>query len=132
MEYVTIKGVQYPAVFSLRVALRTAEKYGSLQKIFEAEKEADNIQMILWLLHELLVAGKLYAENHSLRSFDVLGALLAFHIDMEIERRYIADEIAESGMPEDLKDVPRYDKRRILCVRRSFLVCMGIFIRQQI
>ena len=54
----------------------------------------------------MYIDGKLYAENHSLRSFDVLGALLAFHIDMEIERRYIADEIAESGMPEDLKDVP--------------------------
>lgn len=49
----------------------------------------------------LYIDGKLYAENHSLRSFNVLEAL-EHHMEMEIDYRYIADEIAECGMPEDL------------------------------
>lgn len=63
MLNITIKGKEYPAMYSLRAAIRTAEKYGSVESIFESEGEAQNLQQRIWLLHEMMVAGKLYAEK---------------------------------------------------------------------
>ena len=63
MQKITINGVEYPATFSLRAAIHAAEKYGSVQAIFDGGDEASNITKRIWLLHELLVSGKTYAEK---------------------------------------------------------------------
>lgn len=63
MQNIKFHGKEYPAVFSVRVAIHAAEKYGSVQAIFEGGEEAENLKKRVWLLHELLQSGKAYAER---------------------------------------------------------------------
>lgn len=62
LQYVSIRGSKYPACFSLRTAMRTAEKFGKIDAIFEEHSFAEATEINAWLLAECLKAGKIYAE----------------------------------------------------------------------
>ena len=59
---ISIRGTEYPACFSLRTAMNAAEKFGSLDALFEERPLHKAAEANLWLLDQCLAAGKLYAE----------------------------------------------------------------------
>ena len=52
----------------------------------------------------LYIDGKLAAEGHYIRAWDVLDAI-ADILPNKVRRHEIPDEVAESGMPESLNDL---------------------------
>ena len=54
---ITINGKTYPARFTARVAVKSAERRGSLNKMLKNNVEAEIYEDILWLAAELIRAG---------------------------------------------------------------------------
>lgn len=54
---ITINGKTYPARFTARVAVKAAERRGSLNKMLKNNVEAEIYEDILWLAAELIRAG---------------------------------------------------------------------------
>ena len=61
---ITIQGKQWPARYSLRAAMAVEDKFGSVKKaLFEAgETAGERIRARIFILHELLKAGKAWVE----------------------------------------------------------------------
>lgn len=62
---ITIRGKTWPARYSLRAAMAVEDKYGSVKKaLFEqtTEPASNQIRARIYVLHEVLKAGKVWAE----------------------------------------------------------------------
>lgn len=59
LKYLTIRDRQYPACFSLRVAMDVADKFGSVEALFEQGKSTkEAIEQKVWLIEQMLLAGQ--------------------------------------------------------------------------
>ena len=65
MEYtLKINGRQYPARFTLRVAIKAAERRGgSLAKLLRNENQAEYLEDVIWLAIEMIKAGAALREK---------------------------------------------------------------------
>lgn len=63
-QHIEIQGTKWPARYSLRAAMAVEDKYGSIKKaLFEAgETATEQIRARIFVLHELLKAGKAWME----------------------------------------------------------------------
>lgn len=61
---IEIQGKKWPARYSLRAAMAVEDKFGGVKKaLFEAgETAAERVRARIFVLHELLKAGKAWAE----------------------------------------------------------------------
>ena len=61
---ITIRGKQWPARYSLRAAMAVEDKFGSVKKaLFEqGETSGERIRARIFVLHEILMAGKAWEE----------------------------------------------------------------------
>lgn len=62
--YIEIRGKKWPARYSLRAAMAVEDKFGSVKKaLFEqGETATEQIRARIFVLHELLKAGKVWRE----------------------------------------------------------------------
>ena len=65
MEFtLKINGRQYPARFTLRVAIKAAERRGgSLAKLLRNENQAEYLEDVIWLAIEMIKAGAALREK---------------------------------------------------------------------
>lgn len=67
MEYtLTINGREYPARFTVRVAIKAAERrHGSMSAMFRNENQAEFFADMIWLSVELIKAGAAIREKET-------------------------------------------------------------------
>lgn len=73
MEYtLTINGREYPARFTVRVAIKAAERrHGTLSAMFQNENEAEFFLDMIWLSVELIKAGATIREKETGRLTEI-------------------------------------------------------------
>ena len=68
---ISFDGKKHILCFSVRVIKACAERYGSMEGIYEAlscENEVKNLDEALWLLEQMMKAGDKYAKEHGFQN----------------------------------------------------------------
>lgn len=74
MDYsLRINGKSYPARFTLRVAIRAAERRGSIKALFQNDNQGERVEDMGWLAAEMIRAGAKLKEREDGEKAELLS-----------------------------------------------------------